>query len=88
MVGDVAVTPLRFTGEFLTALAAADDQRAIADVLAAELYGRLGLSGVLVHEHVAGSRFERVGAAGHSTYFERPDVFNREVDAFLKEHRP
>ena len=35
-----------------------------------------------------GSRFERVDAAGHSTYFERPDVFNREVGAFLKEHRP
>jgi 3-oxoadipate enol-lactonase len=41
-----------------------------------------------VHEHVPGSRFERVTAAGHSTYFERPDVFNREVGAFLKEHRP
>lgn len=41
-----------------------------------------------VHKHVPGSRFERVGAAGHSTYFERPDVFNREVGAFLKEHRP
>ena len=27
-------------------------------------------------------------AAGHSTYFERPDVFNREVGAFLKAHRP
>jgi 3-oxoadipate enol-lactonase len=41
-----------------------------------------------VHAHVPGSRFERVEAAGHSTYFERPDVFNREVGAFLKEHRP
>ena len=41
-----------------------------------------------VHEHVPGSRFERVEAAGHSTYFERPDVFNREVGAFLKENRP
>src|SRR5256886_7808361 len=41
-----------------------------------------------VHEHVPGSRFERVDAAGHSTYFERPDVFNREVGAFLKAHRP
>ena len=41
-----------------------------------------------VHEHVPGSRFERVEGAGHSTYFERPDVFNREVGAFLKEHRP
>ena len=41
-----------------------------------------------VHDHVPGSRFERVNAAGHSTYFERPDVFNRDVAAFLKEHRP
>ncbi len=41
-----------------------------------------------VHEHVPGSRFERVEAAGHSTYFERPEVFNREVGAFLKAHRP
>ena len=41
-----------------------------------------------VHEHVPGSRFARVSAAGHSTYFERPDVFNREVSAFLKGHRP
>jgi 3-oxoadipate enol-lactonase len=41
-----------------------------------------------VHEHVPGSRFERVEGAGHSTYFERPDVWNREVGAFLKEHRP
>ncbi len=54
MVGDVAVTPLRFTGDFLTALAAADDQRAIADVLAGELHARLRLDGVLVHEHLAG----------------------------------
>jgi 3-oxoadipate enol-lactonase len=41
-----------------------------------------------VHQHVPGSRFERVNAAGHSTYFERPDVFNRDVAAFVKEHRP
>ena len=41
-----------------------------------------------VHRHVPGSRFERVATSGHSTYFERPDVFNREVGAFLKEHRP
>ncbi|HEY3766477.1 MAG TPA: HD domain-containing phosphohydrolase [Gaiellales bacterium] len=54
MVGDVAATPLRLTGEFLTALAAADDQRAIADVLAGELHERLGLDGLLVHEHLAG----------------------------------
>jgi 3-oxoadipate enol-lactonase len=41
-----------------------------------------------VHQHVPRSRFERVEGAGHSTYFERPDVWNREVGAFLKEHRP
>ncbi len=41
-----------------------------------------------VHDYVPGSRFERVEASGHSTYFERPDVFNREVGAFLKGHRP
>ncbi|HEV8616743.1 MAG TPA: alpha/beta fold hydrolase [Methylomirabilota bacterium] len=41
-----------------------------------------------VHEHVPGSRFIRVAAAGHSTYFERPDLFNREVAAFLKAYRP
>jgi 3-oxoadipate enol-lactonase len=40
------------------------------------------------HAHVPGSRFAQVGAAGHSTYFERPDVFNHEVGAFLKAHRP
>jgi hypothetical protein len=54
MSGDVAVTPLRFSGAFLTALASAEDQRAIAETLAAELHDRLGLDGVLVHEHVAG----------------------------------
>jgi 3-oxoadipate enol-lactonase len=41
-----------------------------------------------VHQHVPGSHFLRVERAGHSTYFERPDVFNREVGAFLKAHRP
>jgi 3-oxoadipate enol-lactonase len=41
-----------------------------------------------VHRHIPGSRFVRVEAAGHSTYFERPEVFNREVGAFLEAHRP
>jgi 3-oxoadipate enol-lactonase len=41
-----------------------------------------------VHKHVPGSRFVRVAGAGHSTYFERPEVFNREVGAFLEAHRP
>ena len=41
-----------------------------------------------VHAQVPGSRLVRVERAGHSTYFERPDVFNREIGAFLKAHRP
>ena len=41
-----------------------------------------------VHTHVTGSEFVRVPGSGHSTYFERPDVWNREVGAFLKAHRP
>jgi 3-oxoadipate enol-lactonase len=41
-----------------------------------------------VQKHVPGSELVRVPGAGHSTYFERPDVFNREVAAFLKAHRP
>jgi len=41
-----------------------------------------------VHSHVPGSEFVRISGAGHSTYFERPDVWNREVGAFLKAHRP
>jgi 3-oxoadipate enol-lactonase len=42
----------------------------------------------MVHRHVPGSEFVRVKAAGHSTYFEQPEIFNREVGAFLKAHRP
>ena len=41
-----------------------------------------------VHRYVPGSRFVGVEAAGHSTYFERPDVWNHEVGAFLTLHRP
>jgi 3-oxoadipate enol-lactonase len=41
-----------------------------------------------VQQCVPGSDFVRVESAGHSTYFEQPDVFNREVGAFLKAHRP
>jgi 3-oxoadipate enol-lactonase len=41
-----------------------------------------------VHSHVPGSEFVRIPGAGHSTYFERPDAWNREVGAFLKAHRP
>ena len=41
-----------------------------------------------VHRHVPGSRIVRVKASGHSTYFERPAVFNREVGAFLEAQRP
>jgi len=53
-VQQVAVTPLRFAGGFLSALAAAVDERGTAGVLAGELRERLGLDGVLVHEHQAG----------------------------------
>jgi 3-oxoadipate enol-lactonase len=41
-----------------------------------------------VHRHLPGSKLVRVDRAGHSTYFERPGVFNREVGAFLEAHRP
>ena len=41
-----------------------------------------------VHRHVPGSELVRVAGAGHSTYFEQPDVFNREAAAFLKTHWP
>ena len=41
-----------------------------------------------VHAQVPGARLVRVERAGHSTYFERPDVFNREVAAFLDAQRP
>jgi 3-oxoadipate enol-lactonase len=34
---------------------------------------------------VPGARPERVPAAGHSVYFERPDAFNAAVDAFLRD---
>src|SRR5437773_3685872 len=36
-----------------------------------------------VHQNVPGSQFVRVAAAGHSAYFEQPEVFNRGVGAFL-----
>jgi 3-oxoadipate enol-lactonase len=42
----------------------------------------------LVQSKVPGSRLQRVPAAGHSVYFEQPEVFNREVGAFLHAHRP
>ena len=34
---------------------------------------------------VPGARCELVAGAGHSVYFERPDVFNALLDRFLKE---
>jgi 3-oxoadipate enol-lactonase len=42
----------------------------------------------LVQSKVAGSRLLRVPEAGHSVYFEQPELFNREVGAFLQAHRP
>lgn len=42
----------------------------------------------LVQAKVPGSRLLRVPEAGHSVYFEQPELFNREVRAFLQQHRP
>jgi pimeloyl-ACP methyl ester carboxylesterase len=33
---------------------------------------------------VPGARFELVPKAGHSVYFERPEVFNSLVEGFLR----
>jgi pimeloyl-ACP methyl ester carboxylesterase len=41
-----------------------------------------------VQSKVPNSRLLRVPNAGHSTYFEQPELFNREVRAFLQTHRP
>jgi pimeloyl-ACP methyl ester carboxylesterase len=38
-------------------------------------------------QRVGGSRLVRVPEAGHSLYWEQPDVFNREVGAFLEAAR-
>jgi hypothetical protein len=53
-MGSAVRSALRLSAGFLDALSAADDQRAVAGVLAAELEERLGLDGVLVHEHEQG----------------------------------
>ncbi len=42
----------------------------------------------LVHAKVSGSKLMRVPEAGHSVYFEKPALFNREVHAFFQAHRP
>ncbi len=42
----------------------------------------------LVQSKVPGSRLLRVPESGHSTYFEQPELFNREVGAFLQAHKP
>ena len=34
---------------------------------------------------IPGARLQMVADAGHSVYFERPDEFNRVLDAFLAE---
>lgn len=41
-----------------------------------------------VQSKVSGARLLRVPAAGHSVYFEQPEVFNREVGAFFRHHCP
>jgi len=40
----------------------------------------------LVQSKVPGSRLLRIPEAGHSVYFEQPELFNREVKAFLQGH--
>lgn len=40
---------------------------------------------VAAQRHVAGSRIERVPEAGHSLYWEMPELFNARVDAFFDE---
>jgi 3-oxoadipate enol-lactonase len=42
----------------------------------------------LIQPKIPGSRLVKIPGAGHSVYFERPGVFNREVGDFLKEYRP
>ena len=42
----------------------------------------------LVQSKVAHSRLWRVPEAGHSVYFEQPELFNREVMAFLRTYCP
>jgi 3-oxoadipate enol-lactonase len=39
----------------------------------------------MAHQQVAGSQYARIDYAGHSTYFEQPEAFNRTVEAFLRE---
>jgi pimeloyl-ACP methyl ester carboxylesterase len=39
----------------------------------------------MAHQQVAGSQYARIDDAGHSTYFEQPEAFNRTVEAFLRE---
>jgi pimeloyl-ACP methyl ester carboxylesterase len=41
----------------------------------------------LVQSKVPGSQFRRASEAGHSVYFEQPEWFNREVQAFLQTYR-
>lgn len=41
-----------------------------------------------VQSKVLNSRLLRVPHTGHSTYFEQPEIFNREVRAFLHMYRP
>ena len=43
------------------------------------------LAARIAQQHVAGSRIERVPEAGHSLYWELPELFNARVDAFFDE---
>jgi 3-oxoadipate enol-lactonase len=39
----------------------------------------------VAQQHIPGARLQMVADAGHSVYFERPDEFNRVLEAFLRE---
>jgi pimeloyl-ACP methyl ester carboxylesterase len=38
-------------------------------------------------ERIPGARFEVIDGAGHSAYWEQPEVWNQIVTRFLNEHR-
>jgi len=42
------------------------------------------LEGAALANFVAGAKFESVPEAGHSVYFERPEIFNRLVSDFFE----
>ncbi len=41
-----------------------------------------------LHKQIPGSKLVSVPEAGHSIYFQHPDLFNSELSAFLDENYP